>query len=337
MDFIISKYITQMLNNLINKYDAVLLCNAVREGKLGRVLSKLTGSKQTKIADSWRHIKKPPTNWYDIPAVNEHWNLLISGRADIDYNEYISRKYFSDRKDMKALSLGCGTGHRELRWAGLGNFEKIDAYDLSINRIEYAKKKAEEAGYENIINYQVGDIYGLEKLDNQYDVILMEQSLHHFSPLRNILLKMDNFLKPHGFAVINEFVGPTRFQWTDRQLDIINGLLSVLPVKYKKKLSGGIKNRVYRPSKLNLILSDPSEAVESSNIIPLLKDVFNVMEIKEYGGTILMMLLSEIGHNFLSGDKETRDLLDLCFNVEDVLIKHKEIQSDFVVAVCRKE
>lgn len=327
-----------MFRNLINIHDFSILHNAVKQGQLKLVLSKLTSSKQEKVEKSWEHIKKPPINWYDIPEVKGRWNYLISGDTKIGHYEYIFRKYFSGKKNLKALSLGCGTGHRELKWAELGVFKNIDAYDLSKTRIEFAKKEAKKRGYDDIINYRIADIYRIKECNNYYDVILVEHSLHHFSPLKDLLLRINSFLKTDGFFIINEFVGPTRFQWTDRQIEAINGLLSILPAKYKIKWSDkAVKTKIFRPSKLSMILNDPSEAVESSNILPLLQEVFNVKEVKEYGGTILMMLFSDIAHNFLSEDQEAKHFLNFCFNAEDILLQSKNIQSDFVIAVCKKK
>ncbi len=327
-----------MFGNLINIHDPLILYNAVKQGRLSLILSKLASGKRGKIEKSWKHIKKPPVNWYDIPEVKKRWNYLISGNAKIDHYEYIFRKHFSGKKNLRALSLGCGTGHRELKWAELGSFKSIDAYDLSKPRIEFARKEAEKRGYSNIINYCVADIYKIKEHNNYYDIVLAEHSLHHFSPLRSLLFKINNFLKPDGFFIVNEFVGPSRFQWTDRQIEAIGGLLSILPAKYRARWNDKtVKTKIFRPSRLSMILNDPSEAVESSNILPLLQEAFNIKEIKEYGGTILMMLFSDIAHNFLSENRETKCFLDFCFNAEDVLLQNKYIKSDFVIAVCKKK
>jgi hypothetical protein len=85
-----------------------------------------------------------------------------------------------------------------------------------------------------------------------------------------------------------------------------------------------------------MILGDPSESVESSNIVPFLHNVFNIVEFKEYGGTILQMLFSEIALNFISDDPIIKRWVKLFFEVEDLLLKEKEIESDFVIAVCKK-
>ena len=142
-----------MFNNLINIQDLLRLTEKIKQGQLNRLFLKLISSKQKKIKKAWEHVQNLPTNWWDIPAVRERLNYLISRNAKVDYYEYISRKYLFDRESLNALSLACGTGHRELRWAELGKFKSIDAHDLSETRIKYAKNKANEKGYGEIINY----------------------------------------------------------------------------------------------------------------------------------------------------------------------------------------
>lgn len=325
-----------MFNNFVNVQDIYHVLNKSR--KLPKILSGMIFGKRQRIKATWAHTDNPPTNWWDIPAVPKRWNQLVSGNAKVGYREYISQKWFDEREQMHAFSLGCGTGHNELEWAKLGKFGLIDAYDLSEQRIQFANRIAAENGYGQLIRYKVGDVFGIEMKEDFYDVIFVEQSLHHFSPLEEILLRISKFLKPDGYFVVNEFVGPTRFQWSDRQLEVINGLLAILPIKYKMLWqSDVVKSKVEKPSRLSMILHDPSEAVESGKIIPLLHSIFDVVDLRVYGGNILHMLLNGIAHNFRSDDAETKHYLDLIFKIEDMLIESGEMQSDFVVAVCRKK
>jgi len=255
----------------------------------------------------------------------------------VDYKAYISRKYLADRQSLQGLSLACGTGHRELGWAALKKFDHIDAYDLSEERILFARRKAYETGYDDIVHFHVNDVYNLPVKKEYYDIVLAEQSLHHFTPLRTIMEQINSFLKPDGFFVINEFVGPTRFQWTDKQLEVTNAILSILPSRYKIRWnSQRTKEKIHRPSRLHMLLSDPSEAVESSKILPLLYDIFDIVEIKGYGGTILALLLDDIAQNFLSAERENDQVLSICFEIEDLLIKNGEIKDDYIVAIGKK-
>jgi hypothetical protein len=85
-----------------------------------------------------------------------------------------------------------------------------------------------------------------------------------------------------------------------------------------------------------MTLNDLSEAAESEYILPNLNNYFSLIEIKEYGGTILHPLFNGIAHNFLNSEKETKDLLQKCFAFEDELLDAKIIKSDFIFAVYKK-
>jgi hypothetical protein len=73
---------------------------------------------------------------------------------------------------------------------------------------------------------------------------------------------------------MDEYVGPSRFQWTSGQMRAANALLGALPEGHRTQRDGQIKRRVVRPSRLSMRLDDPSEAVESSGLMPALRRHF---------------------------------------------------------------
>lgn len=328
-----------MLGNWISLYEIYYLVRKLqREPEtVLKLIPRLPLGKSKKTRAAWAHTESPPTNWWDVPAIRKRWNYLISGDSSVDYCDYICQRYWTGRESLRALSLGCGTGTRELRWAETSKFSHIDAYDLSESRIRYAVGVAAQRGLGSIVSFHVDDVYKMQVQESFYDVILGESSLHHFSPLETILQRVSRFLKPDGYFIVNEFVGPTRFRWTSRQLEITNSLLAILPSRYKTLWnSTSTKLDLIRPSQLSMILRDPSEAIESSRILPLLNRIFDVVEIKGYGGAILHLLLGGIAHHFLAPDVEGQRVLDVCFEIEDLLLASGDIQDDFIVAVCRK-
>jgi len=70
--------------------------------------------------------------------------------------------------------------------------------------------------------------------------------------------------------------------------------------------------------------------------MPLLREMFELAEERGYGGSLLHPVLARIAHNFPDEDDQARDLLALCFRVEDVLLREGEIAHDYMVAVCRR-
>ena len=224
-----------------------------------------------------------------------------------------------------------------MRWAELGKFSHIDAYDISKEHVDSAIAAARAKGCDRVIDYRVADVNKIEVHENQYDIVLVEQSLHHFTPLEQVLQKIHTFLKPDGYFVVNEFIGPSRFQWTDRQIQATNGLLAILPVKYRTLWnSRAVKTRAYKPGQLRMLLADPSEAVESSRILPVLQEHFDIVEVKGFGGNILHLLFDGIAHHFASPDADAQDWLSLCFQIEDQFLAGEKLQNDFVLAICRK-
>jgi SAM-dependent methyltransferase len=326
-----------MFDSLFNIHDLSLLIEKMRQGQTRMILSRLLDGRGHRIGRCWDHVEYPKKHWWDIPEVMERWNLMMSGNPGIDYFTYFFEKYLTGNGRLAALTLGCGTGHKELMLAEKGSFDRIDAYDLSKARIEHAREQAVEKGCAAVVNYAVGDVFTVDFSSCAYDVAIVEQSLHHFSPLEEILKKINGSLKTDGFFIFNEFVGPSRFQWTRVQLDMVNNLLARLPERYRVQWkSGTLKKRVHRPGRLSMMLYDATEAVESGRILPLIRDIFNVVEIRGYGGNILQLLFRDIAQNFLPNDPETQGYLRMCFEEEDKFLSREGIEHDFVVGICSK-
>jgi SAM-dependent methyltransferase len=325
-----------MFHNLVNIHDAAALGRAVFSGRIWSLVSRLGRGHDAQVAAVWQSVAGPPSNWWDLPAVRARWNLLISGDPNLGHQAYVAAKYLGDRSGLVALSLGCGSGGREASWAETGKFRRITGIDLSAPRIEAAHRAARAKGLEQILDYRVGNAMHIDAAAAEYDVVLAEGSLHHLSPLHQVLENVRRALKPDGLFIVNEFVGPTRFQWTDRQLEVVNSLLQVLPARYRRWHHGrGTRDAMFRPSRLSMIYTDPSEAIESGRILSELGQRFDVVELKPYGGTILHLLLHGIAGNFLADDPLAERWLRLCFEVEDCLLASGELDSDYAFAVCR--
>jgi hypothetical protein len=79
-----------------------------------------------------------------------------------------------------------------------------------------------------------------------------------------------------------------------------------------------------------MFFSDPSECIDSENILPVMHAYFTVLEEKTLGGNLLMPALKHIAHHFVADAGELESL----FEIEDeYLKKHK---SDYLFGVYRK-
>src|SRR5205085_7650322 len=92
-----------------------------------------------------------------------------------------------------------------------------------------------------------------------------------------------------------------------------------------------------RPPLKEFIAIDPSEAVRSEEILPLLKEYFRIEYLKNFNGTILHQLYPllnpELTNNCLP---DFDSILRLILFFEEVLIKERVLSSDFAFAICRR-
>ncbi len=324
-------------------------------------------------------------NWWDAgPEIHKYRNRKVSGNPDVNWQQYTLSKYFDGKLPMpRCLSLGCGNGRLERQLASLGAFQICDAYDVANGSIQIARKRANELGLNNI-NYQVADINELTLSPNLYNAVWIAQAMHHFEALEHILLQVMNALKPEGLLILQDYVGPSRFQFPSRQKEVINLCLSLLPARYRIRMQyaveretkrsmkvrsnfgrriidkirdgdliGAIQRRIQLfsqrrthsvsekklvifPSVRDVIAADPSEAIRSDEIVNVLKQYFEIIEKKDWGGTILQFLLTDIAGNFADEkDDHAQAYLRMLINIEETFLQSGDLDSDFAYIVAR--
>jgi ubiquinone/menaquinone biosynthesis C-methylase UbiE len=275
--------------------------------------------------------------WLDWEFIEvEHIRPSLSGDKNVYYLQHFLENHLPRRPVQRALSLGCGGGNLERALIHLNAAQAMDAYDASPESIRLASQLAEKEGLSHRIKYAVCDINKLELAEDSYDFIVAKMSLHHFSDLDHIYGQIRRALKPNGVFMFNEFVGPTRFQWTDLQLFHANRILNTLPAKYRySAYTGQVLTEICRPTIREMIEMDPTEAINSSSIMPLLEKHFDILEHKEYGGTLLHLLMNHIMANFDTDDESQAALAKIIFLYEQTLIENKVLESDFCYVVAR--
>ncbi|WP_044338801.1 class I SAM-dependent methyltransferase [Rossellomorea aquimaris] len=104
----------------------------------------------------------------------------------------------------KVLDLGCGAGRNAIFLAENG-FE-VDAVDLSITSLEWAKERADERGLS--INFIHENIFELNVKKEEYDFIYDSGCFHHLAPHRRItyLELLQRGLKERGHFGITCFL-----------------------------------------------------------------------------------------------------------------------------------
>jgi len=277
--------------------------------------------------------------WLAVPEVQQRFMAkATSGHAN-HWATYCVTEFLGDRVPVdRMLSIGCGTGALERHLASLGAFRACDAFDIAPTAVALAREAAEGAGLTGI-RYEVGDVQGASLPGRAYDAVWFNDSLHHVRDLEGVCEAVARSLRPSGFLFFCEYVGPSRFAFTPRQKELLDAAFRLIPHRYRRSLAAGgagrIKPSVTIPRPTLVALADPSEAVRSAEILPVVSRYFEIVRRNDAGGSLLQYLLHEIAGHFRPEDPKALAVLRLLFAVEDTLLEVGDLQSDFALVVAR--
>lgn len=199
-----------------------------------------------------------------------------------------------------------------------------------------AREEARKTGQEKQIHYELADLNRIELPAKHYGAVFASQSVHHIEALEHYMAQVRESLQEGGVFIVNEFVGPNQFQWTDAQLQHSQRLLESIPEQFRALIrEQGIKARVDRPTVEAMNAYDPTEAIRSVEIVPQMEKHFEIVDRRDFGGTLLHLVLDNIAGN-LSETEEGKEIVRRLIREERQLIVNGEIESDFTLLVARK-
>jgi SAM-dependent methyltransferase len=270
-------------------------------------------------------------SWMASTAVLMHLNERVTGDPARDWLSSWAHRYFHGH-DLRVLVLGCGEGWLERAISEWTFVRAIDAVDFA----EAAVARARERGGPKI-RYGVIDLNRDSLEPDAYDVVIAHSVLHHIEDLEHAFDQIERAMKPEATLIVNEYVGANRFQYGDEILAMINDLLRCLPGRLRRS---ALEDRTYevreRPTVEEMMANDASEAVRAADVMPMLRQRFEILDERLLGGTILMHLLYDIVQNFLFDDPHERAVIELLCTFEGALVDARRISSDFVIAAARK-
>jgi len=289
-------------------------------------------------ADWWNDPQSQPpgTQWVEVPSVAQNLNRRASDDSAIDWLNHSAIFLSNLLRPVRALSVGCGFGviERTLRQRDI--CQLIHGLDIADSAIQAAKQKAEAEGLQGL-TYQVADLNTVTLPRETYDVVYAHASLHHVFQLEHLLDQIKKTLKPNGFFVIYEYVGPSQMQFPQRHLQLADAFLKTIPERYRQmRRKQGVKQEAPRLSLEEMNGSDPSEGIRASEIVPLVVSRFEVRHLRYLGGTLLLLIFNEIAGNFNADDAEIMPLVDALIALDNFLIDSAALPSYHVYMVCQK-
>lgn len=278
-----------------------------------------------------REIKR---SWLQSSVVLQRANRRVTGDESIPWLQWVDKEFLSQTERKLGLSLGCNDGLFERQLVRTGICQRLDGMDVSPQAITLAQ---EAAAQENIpASFAVADVNNLQLPRERYDMVFAVMAMHHFASLEHVLGQINRTLKPNGFLVLNEFVGPSRFQWTEQQLSLANDALHLLPPNRRRLRDGSVREVIVAPDTAEMERTDPFEAIRSADIISQVNQHLDIVARRDYGGTILHLVLHDIVHNFDETQDGDCELLNMLCGIEEIALKRGLIDSDFTVIVARK-
>jgi ubiquinone/menaquinone biosynthesis C-methylase UbiE len=298
-----------------------------------------------KVADYWdKHTDESffgETYWLANPVINRHHQKLAAGGRDYETWVDFSVQHFlgQDCPVDQVLCIGSGDGVLERHLARINTAKLIEGIDLAPKRIAIAEEEARKAGFADVISYSVCNAEINPFPNSNYDAIYFNSALHHMSDLDGILNKCKLALKTDGYLFVNEYIGPNRFAFSDREKEVMRSVFLMIPEKYRISHAefdrGQLRKQLNFPDPAEVEKSDPSEAIHSQDIAAAIERHFTVEEFNYIGGTLMQLMLLDIAGNFKESDSESLDVLNLIFEIENTLVGNGDLLPHFAMIIAR--
>ncbi len=270
-----------------------------------------------------------PLNWWEDPVTIRHINKLVCGKP-IDglhaaYHQRIGEiLHASGAKAPKAISVGSGSGMKELWLLQTGAVASIDCYELGANLVETGRRIAADHGMENRLRMHLGDPF-IEDLPADYDLVYWNNSLHHMKDTPAAMAWGRDRLRCGGLMAFDDYVGPDRFQFSDELFRLVNEAMMLLPDRCLRKRDNPAEmypRTIGRWSAETVATTDPSEASDSGRILPAMKSSFPDAQIIPTGGAIYFLGLNGVFGNFVT--EEDRRILQALLLIDHLLAERGE-------------
>ncbi|MFZ0429759.1 MAG: class I SAM-dependent methyltransferase [Acidobacteriota bacterium] len=268
--------------------------------------------------------------WLGVDEVMAWVNLKVSGHPQIWPLSWFLMSLPPDQLPVRyALSIGCGEGSLEREVIRHEAALRVTGIDVSSKSLELASRLAGRAGYGDRLEYRRSAaeawLAGGEGED-AIDLIFFHASLHHMEQLERVLsLCARRLVRGNpGLLYVDEYIGPSRDEWTEFDLRHSATLFERIPRRFRQQ----------RSLRFPIAYEDPTEMIRSSEIEPLLRQHFEVTEYRPYYGNVLMPLVCGIRPEYLE-DSRVRTVLREAMKLEDDLARQGAIDPIYAVFVAR--
>jgi len=213
--------------------------------------------------DSTSRTRKTRANWWHSPTLQAYVDARISPETGRGVIGAFARR-LAGRQLGRGLSIGAGEGSKETALVAAGLVDRFELYELSELRCARGRAAAAAAGISDRLTFHAADAFAREHLP--YDLVYWDHALHHMLDVAKALTWSVAALKPGGYLVINDYVGPTRLQWTRAEVRLARAFMAAAAA-FLDGPPSRVPYKVPLVSRWRQMLRDPSEAPQSDRIL----------------------------------------------------------------------
>ncbi len=275
--------------------------------------------------------------WAHLDEIQRLINRRVSGDPDVTPLAWFGQHLAAacSLPLGRVLVLGCGAGHVERELYATGWAKQIVAFDLSPKVLAVAAQASSGIASIQHVLASMDDIPVGQApfLPGSFDAVIGVASVHHCSELGSLYSALRQLLVPGGWFYLDEYVGPDRFQYSPANIAQLIALADLLPDRLLTTKVGMVKGGFRAPTVAEVVAIDPSEAVHSSQIVPLLSTHFRVVAQRPYGGSLLHVLLADVAQNFHA--PEAKPWLQALIDTEDDWDRLGRLEHHFSCVIAR--
>ncbi len=273
-----------------------------------------------------------PEYWWNIRTIRDLVHTRLTGSPDLTW----FTKQILERTAPfgRVLTFGDGYGMAGEAFQRRRDISEIVSVNLSAGEGKRFSETMERIAMDRPYRFVQADAntYDYGPL-GRFDTIIDVGSFHHLEKFEAAFPRINEALEAAGRMYIDEFVGPTKYRFSARVVEIINEWLRRLPPNLVAS-----SRRVTRGDFIDLWKKcpDPSECVRSGELDQALRDHFRLLSCEDVGGTLLQPFfltsyLSPCRLNIANWHHapEGKEWAARLVREEEELLKENEITSDY--------
>jgi SAM-dependent methyltransferase len=287
------------------------------------------------------------TDVHELPRIFHYWSnkhlrpkleqLGFNGPDDFFVQNIAAVAGPKPRPTCQILSLGAGNCDTEVKLARLLIERGIETFafhclDLNPHMLQRGAASARQAGLEAHFAFIETDI-NRWAADSTYDVIIANQSLHHFVELEQLIDKTYRSLDDNGLFLTNDMIGRNGHMRWPEALELVHACWSLLEDRHKWHHQLNRFEAVYENWDCSV---SGFEGIRAQDILPLLVQTFAFDCFIASGNIINVFVDRAFGHNFDVSNPRDCYFIDFVAGFDDYFIESGKIKPTQMLAAMRK-